>query len=131
MNSEILKSLREEGRKVERRVKRRVGYDTSDDVDEARDQPVDPGPVVHRGARQARRVGDGGQVQQQVRRAAVGRVDRHGVMERVRGEHVFGGLAPVAQGDERGGKPPEAGKLADDRDDGKQPRRLGVGEAAE
>ena len=38
MNSEILKSLREEGSKVERRVKRRVGYDTSDDVDEARDQ---------------------------------------------------------------------------------------------
>ena len=52
-------------------------------VDEPGDGPVDPAPVVDGRPRQARRVGDRRDVQQQVRRAAEGGVDDHRVLDRL------------------------------------------------
>ena len=49
---------------------------------------VDVVPIFERGPRQAGRVGDGRQVQQQIRRAAEGREDGHRVADRGIGQDV-------------------------------------------
>ena len=58
-------------------------------IDEARDFAVGAMPVVSRGTAQARGVGDGGDVQEEVGRAAEGGVDDHGVLHGFIGEDVW------------------------------------------
>ena len=54
-------------------------------VYQARDLAVDVGPIGGHGALEACRVGDGGQVQQQVGGSAEGSVGHHGIFERMPG----------------------------------------------
>ena len=125
-------------------------------IDEARHAAVDVDPVVHCRPRQARRVRDGGNVQQQIRRAAERRMNGHRVAdargvrmsaqlraravqidERPRRAH--GHIAPhrLAGRRERGMRQRQAERFADDLRGGGRAEKLaaaarrGAGAAAE
>ena len=59
-------------------------------IDQSRHQAIDRGPVSDGGALEPRRVGDGGNVEQQIGGSAKGCVDHHGVANGCVGENILG-----------------------------------------
>jgi hypothetical protein len=57
-------------------------------IDQTRNLAIDGGPIRSRGPLQASRVGDGRQVQQQIRRSAKRCVQNHRIAHRGLGQHV-------------------------------------------
>ena len=82
-------------------------------IDDPGDFLVHGDPVVHRRPAQAGGMGDGGNMQQQVCRAAEGRMDHHGVRECIVGDDVATGEAALFEGQQ--GRRGSAGHVGPDR----------------
>ena len=66
-----------------------MGWSVGQHIDQPRHLAIDGNPVLYHGPLQSGGVSDGWNVQQQIRRAAKGRVYSHGVTDAGRGENVL------------------------------------------
>ena len=96
-------------------------------VDDTRDFAVNAVPVIDRGAAQAGRVGDGGDVEDEVGGSAEGRVNDHGVGDGGIGEDALHGKVHGFEAQDRAGRAPR--HIEPDRLSGRRERSVGEGHA--